>query len=252
MKKILSMVSAIIIVMMSVTAYADTVNMAALCYHSVTDSPLDISAYRISAADMEGDLKYFSENGYTFLLPREMWYADANKKNIVLTFDDGYEDFYRVVYPLLRKYNAKAAVYVIGSRIGKYDYMNEEQIKELDASGIVEIGCHTNSVHLFGYKKSDLENDKRLVTEYIRDVREFNDKMTALLGHKTESIAYPFGIYVPELETAMRKDLSFNTTFSTQPGIIKERSDILKPMKRLYRIQTDTMADIECRINKYK
>lgn len=235
------------------TAFASGVNIGVICYHSISDNPLKYSQYCISAEEFEEDVRYFSENGYTFLKPCEMWYADENNKNIVLTSDDGYEDFYECVFPILKKYNAKAAVYIIASRIDKHGYLKSWQIKEMDESGLVEIGNHTTIMHrrpnstLSGYY-----NDDKMLTEFIEDVKDCSAKIYTILGHGTESFSYPYGIYTDRLEHTIRTNLGYTTTFSTDYGIVKNREDILKPMKRIYRIHGDSPQLIEEHINKLK
>lgn len=66
----------------------------------------------------------------------------AKGKKIALTFDDGYRDFYQYAFPLLKKYQIKATVYVIYNAINDPAYLSEEMIKEMLSSGLVEIGSH--------------------------------------------------------------------------------------------------------------
>lgn len=250
MKKIIALVLALACVL-SLTASAQSLDIAAICYHSVTDNPLTVSRYRISDAEFRADLEYFTKQGYTFLKPCEMWYAQPGK-NMVLTFDDGYDDFYDVVFPLLKEYNAKAVVYVIGSEIDKTGYLKSWQIKELDESGLVEIGNHTTIVHNYCWKREDYINDALKVNEFIEDVKDCSARIYRILGHGTESVAYPYGQYTEQIDKVLKINLGYTTTFSTDPGIVKTQQDILTPMKRIYRIHGDTPQDIEWRINGYK
>jgi peptidoglycan/xylan/chitin deacetylase (PgdA/CDA1 family) len=67
------------------------------------------------------------------------------EKAIFLTFDDGLENLYSVVFPLLLKYNLKAVIFISPAWIGKKDMMNWEQIKEMHESGIVDFQSHSYS-----------------------------------------------------------------------------------------------------------
>ncbi len=91
-----------------------------------------------------------------------------NGKYVLLTFDDGYQDFYHDAYPLLKKHGARALVFLIGNHIvsdpgrsfsdapSNYDrlhrlaaekdfggFLSLEQIREMQTTGLVEFGGHT-------------------------------------------------------------------------------------------------------------
>lgn len=72
-------------------------------------------------------------------------------RKIILSFDDGGEDFYRVVYPTLKKYNLTGVANIITKHIKpalestpENRYMTEENLRELQKNGI-EIACHGRS-----------------------------------------------------------------------------------------------------------
>lgn len=252
MKKIILLIAAITaLTTLSAHAQGERLDIAAICYHSVTDNPLTLSTYRISDDEFRADLEYFTGLGYTFMKPCEMWYANPGK-NMVLTFDDGYDDFYDVVFPLLKQYNAKAVVYVIASEIDKTGYLKSWQIKELDASGLVEIGNHTTTVHNYGWKREDYLSDELKTTELIEDVKDCSSRIYNILGHGTESFAYPSGQYTVQIDNVLRCNLGYTTTFTTDYGIVKTQSDITSPMKRVYRVHGDTPQKIEDMINACK
>lgn len=76
-------------------------------------------------------------------------------KNIILSLDDGREDFYRVAFPILKKFNLTGTINVVTESIEnpkKYfrpnstsnDFMKVEELQEIEESGI-EIACHGRS-----------------------------------------------------------------------------------------------------------
>ncbi|KKQ01449.1 MAG: Polysaccharide deacetylase [Candidatus Roizmanbacteria bacterium GW2011_GWA2_36_23] len=112
-----------------------------------------------------------------------------SKKSVVLTFDDGYEDFYTVVYPILKKYQMKATVYVIYDYIGWKGFMNESQIKEIASSNLVEIGSHTLD-HV--YLKSVV---KDLAEKQIKNSKVLLEQM---FGFPVYTFAFPYGAFSQE------------------------------------------------------
>ena len=97
-------------------------------YHRVRTITPDIKPYEkelISATpeQFEKQLRYLIKNYHltTFKQLSEEYKRNPDylpKNAVILTFDDGYEDFYTEVFPLLKKYNATAAVYPSTGYIG--------------------------------------------------------------------------------------------------------------------------------------
>jgi len=121
---------------------------------------------------------------------------DISKKNIVLTFDDGSDCFYRNAYPILKKYKQNAVLYpVVGSLGGKdvvfqesankspVNIVDADKLKELDLYGI-EIGSHLmNHIWL----------TKRKPSEIKYELEESKKQLEHILNKDIISIAYPYG-----------------------------------------------------------
>ena len=159
-------------------------NIPVLMYHGVSDTTWGIENLFMRVDDFEKQLKYIHDNYETiFIEDIEDYYGDA--KVVALTFDDGYEDFYRNVLPLLKKYNLKANLYIIVGNKGGY-FLTDEQILEINNSGLVSIGSHT-------VKHSDLTHlSKEELDIELKDSKESIEK---LLGKEIKTICYPAGAH---------------------------------------------------------
>ena len=107
-------------------------------------------------------------------------------QSAILTFDDGYEDFYTDVFPLLKKYHMRATIYVIYDYIGRKGFLNEEQIKTLAESDLIEIGSHTLD-HIYLKQAPKDYADKQI----IESKKKFEEKF----GIKIYTFAYPYGAF---------------------------------------------------------
>ncbi len=175
-----------------------------LMYHYVSVPPKGSDDLRenlsVSPAVLWGHLKYLKKNGYTAITLRDLQKAKEGdyplpEKPIILSFDDGYNDHYQSVFPLLQKLNQKAVFFVITGKVGEEGYMNWDEIREMSDAGM-EIGSHS---------KGDL--DLRYVSEregfdQIRDSKRILEQKLEKLVY---SFSYPSGHYASWLFKVLNK-----------------------------------------------
>jgi peptidoglycan/xylan/chitin deacetylase (PgdA/CDA1 family) len=114
-------------------------------------------------------------------------YLDGSRglpsKPIVLSFDDGYADFYTTAVPILRSHDFVAVDYVVSGFIGQPGYMSAAQIVSAQGAGF-EIGAHTVG-HV---------NLTRQSADGLRyQLTASKDALERLLGHPVLSFCYPYG-----------------------------------------------------------
>ena len=167
-------------------AIPEGVKIPTLMYHAVSDNCWGIQSLFVSPKRMEEQIKFLTENGYTPILFEDLGRADQIEKPILLTFDDGYDDNYTELFPLLKKYNVKATVFVITDLLGTEHYMTREQVKEMSDSGLVSIQSHTvTHPYLSDCTKQQLE------TELYQSKLE----IARITGKTPFVLCYPSGRY---------------------------------------------------------
>ena len=128
--------------------------MKIFMYHNIDIPPKEakLKSLYVKPNKFETQLKVLKKLGYNFVKTEDL--ENYPKKSILLTFDDGFEDFYDNAFPIIKKYNANAIVFVPAGLVGtfnQWDYeklnvrkklMNWEEIKRVYKEGI-EIGSHT-------------------------------------------------------------------------------------------------------------
>jgi len=143
------------------------------------------------------------------------------RKYLMITADDGYQDNLTRMLPLLRKYNMKATVYVVsGETHNRWDVehptnpdvrvplLSADEIRDLEASGHVEIGGHTLS-----HAKLD-ELDAKA---QAKEIRENKCALEGILGHPMLSFAYPFG-YLNESAKTQAREAGYAYAVATDSG----------------------------------
>ena len=189
----------------------ESATIVILMYHSLLKDPARHGKYVVSPDLFESDLKYLKEHGYSFVGIQELIdfvYSGAPlpKKSIVITFDDGYYNNYLYAYPLLEKYDAKMVISVIGKYTDLYDgekpnayysHVTWDMINEMLASGRVEIGNHTYSMHTNGErrgsKKIKGETDEHYSKILTEDIGKLQAEMFEHTGTYPSVYTYPFG-----------------------------------------------------------
>lgn len=171
--------------------------VAILCYHSVIDGDQpphgDPHKQHIPLSLFIQHLEYLKNNYQVVSLAE---FCQSRKENrslpnysVVLTFDDGFEDFYSVATPQLAQRQLPATIFVITDRASKLlppngeKFLTWDEIKELAAAGIT-IGSHTCS-H---------PNLRHLPLDEV--ARELSESRAAILRHVSQSevpLSYPFG-----------------------------------------------------------
>lgn len=143
-----------------------------LAYHSVVDESAAENQKHyfpqtISAQTLIKHFNWLKENGYNVISWQQVIDAENGQGTlpdnaVLLSFDDGYETMYNVVFPLLKAYNYPAVFAPVtgwldtpaNQKIAYADKMLDRsvfatwaQVKEMEQSGLVEVASHTHNLH---------------------------------------------------------------------------------------------------------
>lgn len=171
-----------------------------LCYHSVSDDiDVDNSYLYVSPEKLEHQMNLLLQNGYTPISYYDLIDHFQNKTKlpenpIIITFDDGYYDNYLNAYPIFKKMDIKATIFVTTSVMGnktdsartdKYESMlSWEECIEMEESGLINIESHTKD-HL---NLKTLSNDDA-ISQLAASKKMIDDN----LNKDSKVIAYPYG-----------------------------------------------------------
>jgi peptidoglycan/xylan/chitin deacetylase (PgdA/CDA1 family) len=205
-----------------------TFKLPILLYHHIGSPPDNISKnsydWYVSQEKFEKDLLEIQNQGYeTYFLSEIIDYLEDNKipnNALIISFDDGAEDFYSQAYSILKKYNLKSSINLM-TGVGGKNYLNKEQILELDKDGLVEFQSHT--VYHAYLTRSESE-------EKIKEITKSRDDINKLLGKPAVVLAYPFGLYDDDV-IDIAKEAGYKMGHTIKSGILHDLNNLFE-MKR--------------------
>lgn len=186
-----------------------------------------------TVAEFKEILDYFEEQGAHFLSMRDLHEhlvtgKEVPERSVVLTFDDNYLGFYENAWPLLKAKNIPCGMFVhtdfVGNSSGSHPKMTWAQLKDLDATGLVEIGGHTCS-HPGDLKSLPLDVQERELTE---SKTLLEDK----LGHPVPFLAYPVGS-ADRKTIELAKSAGYTMAFTMKNGPAEESPGILEVQRTI-------------------
>lgn len=123
----------------------DGIYVPILMYHATGDDLWGVPELFVSTTDLEDQFQYLLDNGYTPIFFSDLGRVTEFQKPVILSFDDGYDDNYRELFPLVQKYGVKVNIAVITGYIGGEHSLKENEIREMWDSGLVSFLSHTVS-----------------------------------------------------------------------------------------------------------
>jgi len=236
-------------------------SLAVFMYHHINWHRGDLVT--LTPEDFEHHLRFirrakiesiFLDTAVEMLQRKRPW----RKPSVVLTFDDGHLDNWVYAFPLLRKYEVKATIFIVtawvteGERRGNSDGPPERippiplhrevqreagrgngavalrwsEIQAMEESGWVDIQSHGHFHHdYFEGQENDwrLRGDQREALE--RDLKISKDQIERKLQKKCRFLSWPWGKFDRQA-IDLAKSLGFEAMVSTQKGVNPPGADV--------------------------
>jgi peptidoglycan/xylan/chitin deacetylase (PgdA/CDA1 family) len=201
-----------------------------LMYHQVLDRQPALAKFNLHvlATDLEKQLQFLRDHGFETIVFEDLLTKRIPQKPIILTFDDGYENNYRFLFPLLKKYKTKAVIYILADRKHKTNFWDKPlgeaehtllkpaQILEMQKSGLVEFGSHS-------FNHSRLTLLKKIEQE--RQIAGSKKVLEAFLKKSVFSFAYPYGVFDEEIKK-MTRAAGYTFGLTVNQGPARFRTDL--------------------------
>ena len=169
-----------------------------LMYHHV-EPDIAGSSVHVSPLTFMRQMEFLKVHGYRVVpLERLVQKIKAKEpvpsKTVAITFDDGTLGIFKYAFPVLKKMDFPATIFMITRDIGQKGFLSEEDLRILDESGLA-IGSHTVN-HAF-------LPDLRDKNELLYEMDESKKVLEQILGHPVTLFSYPAGGVTAEAEALL-------------------------------------------------
>ncbi len=218
-----------------------------LMYHSISeDVSNEFRLFSLSPQMFRAHLQYLKDHSYTPMTVTQFVSAISENKPslperpVVITIDDGFEDFYTGAVPILADFNFPSTLYITTQYIGQTSrwlhklgegdrpMMTWAQIDELGGAN-VECGAHTHT-------------HPQLDTLSLADAREEITRSKAVLedhfGQPVLSFAYPHGYHGARVRQAVI-DAGFTSCCAVKHAMSSTRDDPFALARLIVTVDTD-------------
>jgi len=221
-----------------------------MMYHHVREPGPGLSdaaslRYAVSPVEFEKQLDYLNQNGYTTIDSRTLDHAlrtgeQLPAKSVMLTFDDGWETQFTIVYPLLKARGMTGVFFVHTGAIGDEpgSAMSWSDVCRMEEDGM-DIESHTLSHPSL----------PRLEPEALRrELVESRTILEAKLGRPVMALAYPFGDFT-DREIEATRHAGYRIAFSTEVGLVQRLDEPLEIHRTIVTF-SDTTDDFAIKLTE--
>jgi peptidoglycan/xylan/chitin deacetylase (PgdA/CDA1 family) len=207
-----------------------------LMYHAVQERSSDPRPYfetNVSPQVFARQIQQLREAGYHAVsleqALKSLRAGNAEQELVVITFDDGYRDFYDAAFPILAECHFTATVFLIagytGDRLARFkgkESLTWEQVRELQSHGM-SFGSHTLTHPVLKFMRKESVEE-----ELGRSKKTIEDR----IGVPVRSFSYPYAFpetdreFIWQLKETLLK-CGYENGVTTILGTANARSDQL-------------------------
>lgn len=190
-----------------------------LAYHRVGE-PKGDHVPTVTPENFQEQLEGIARSRYTVLdlsavVERVAQGRPLERRSVVITFDDGYEETCTVAAPLLRRFGFRATVFVTPTEIGLPGFLTWEQLRTAGRDGLA-VGSHTMH-HAFLPLLSQDQVQHELTESKLTLERQ--------LEHPVTLLSYPVGGYTPTIQDVARTS-GYRAACTTNRGTARTVLDL--------------------------
>jgi len=200
-----------------------------LMYHSVSRLTDKKNLLAVSTDTFDRQMRFLKKNNYNVVSLEELARFVRLKKKIpyktiVITLDDGYKDNFTNAFPILKKYNFKASIFIIFNEVGRLqdDRLSWKEIMMMRDSGLITFGSHTIGPEPL----TNIKSPDEVKWQIFQSKKMLEEKLSS----PVTMFSYPEGNFTSQIRQFVI-DAGYALAVATSPG--KQYHDDVYLLKRL-------------------
>jgi len=198
-----------------------------LTYHRIRDDEKDPDI-SVSTSNFNRQMEYLKHNFEVVSLNTLIANVEPKTRKAdraAITFDDGYKDNFLNAYPVFKKHDLPATIFLVSKQLGNSEKtLSIDEIKNMK-SGKITFGSHTATHPVL----TEIN-----IQDAAREIQYSKTDLEKLLGEKVQFFAYPKGkkSHFNKQITEIVKAAGYKAAFTTENGEIAPNSDLFE-LKRI-------------------
>lgn len=255
-----------------------------LAFHDIREDALteiDPDPYAMNASKLAHFFDFIKSHHLNPVSLQQILDAQQGKQKlpknaVLLTFDDGPESNFTVLFPLLKYYQYPALLaletgwitgQVPNDAFGKNGFVTWAQLREMKSSGLVEFATHTHDLHrgilanpqgnlepaaithLYDEKTKRYESDDAYQARIANDLKLSLQLIEKELGVQPRVVVWPYGA-MNEKVREIASSVGLPISFSLGDDQANHLKDTQLPWSRLLILNSPNAVQIEQQINE--
>lgn len=185
-------------------------------FHEISDNK---GTYAISRANFERFLDYLNKEKN--IVDFKTLIEEKNENNVVITFDDVYENVYQNGFDLLKEKSIPYYLFICNEFLNKDKYLKEDEIRIMlkDSKAIL-------ASHNIRHELSRFLDDE----EFVKNIKESKKELEEKFAYKIDSFAFPYGsMYACSDNNIKEAKNVFDYVCTTYPIAYNEENENILP-----------------------
>ncbi|MEO3944025.1 polysaccharide deacetylase family protein [Gorillibacterium sp. CAU 1737] len=216
--------------------------VAVLMYHHIADD--NTSSSTITTQLFREQLAYLKQEGYQFVSMQQVEDflngASLPDKAVLVTFDDGYDSYYRLGLPIMKEMNIPSINFIITSHLRQKQTsgipaLRAETIRTMLAeTELAEVGSHTDNLHkqadgkpllIARLKQEDgtKETEAKYEERIRSDLKASHEALQQVNSRTQNVMAYPYGVF-DQNSLRLIQESGIEYGFTIAPGMVTQSS----------------------------